>query len=306
MMKNLNKELGSVRKSLRFKDFLYERECNLFAILESDNSNKSIEAKLKIQKAIIWISVNRGFFAQLLYDLNIYGVSDPSFWGGNETMCTNGSAIIYHPDFVLNQSDAAVRMVLMHEILHCVGDHMVRRGSRDGEIWNWATDFAINGILDQEKKESGDGLDWPKNTDGSMMGLLDEQYLGMSAEAIYDLLVGEEEDPPRPPGPPGDDPPGDDPPGEDDPPRDGPPGRRGRRIEEKKREYRKKQFGDVKDSDEDLPEPTSKDDIAQDRSPEEEKQQDLIGKRIRIIEGPDKGKISTVKDVLPNGDIIIE
>ena len=32
----------------------------------------------------------------------------------------------------------------------------------------------------------------------------------------------------------------------------------------------------------------------------------LIGKKVRITEGPDAGKEGTIKQVLPNGDIIIE
>jgi hypothetical protein len=35
-------------------------------------------------------------------------------------------------------------------------------------------------------------------------------------------------------------------------------------------------------------------------------QSNLIGKKVRITEGPEKGKIGTIKQVLPNGDIIIE
>jgi hypothetical protein len=35
-------------------------------------------------------------------------------------------------------------------------------------------------------------------------------------------------------------------------------------------------------------------------------QQNLIGKKVRITEGPEKGKIGIIKQVLPNGDIIIE
>jgi predicted metal-dependent peptidase len=62
-------------------------------------------------------------------------------------MCTNGRDIIFHPDFVLQQKDEAVRFVLIHEILHCIGDHMRRRGSRNPEGWNIACDYAINPII---------------------------------------------------------------------------------------------------------------------------------------------------------------
>jgi len=34
--------------------------------------------------------------------------------------------------------------------------------------------------------------------------------------------------------------------------------------------------------------------------------QDLIGRRVRITAGPNAGQMGTIKQVLPNGDIIIE
>jgi hypothetical protein len=98
-------------------------------------------------------------------------------------MCTDGTRIIFHPEFVASQSDEAIRLVLLHEIMHCLGDHMTRRQERNPLIWNWACDYAINPILDGEK-----GLEWPKNEDGSRMGLLEPKYAGMRAEDIYEII----------------------------------------------------------------------------------------------------------------------
>ena len=39
--------------------------------------------------------------------------------------------------------------------------------------------------------------------------------------------------------------------------------------------------------------------------PGEEGSSSIIGKRVRITSGPNAGQIGTVKQVLPNGDIII-
>jgi predicted metal-dependent peptidase len=132
-------QLGKI-SAKNFNDFLVERDSLIF---EDSMRDKSIQARIKVQRAILWITINRGFFAQLLSNLNIYGSSkiDPP------TMCTNGFNIVYHPDFVLKQSDAAIRFVLCHEVLHCVGDHMSRRGNRNPLLWNYAADYAINPIL---------------------------------------------------------------------------------------------------------------------------------------------------------------
>jgi hypothetical protein len=302
-LKELSKKMN-YKKVLNFRDYLYVRETDKiqesFTLVTEDDSEKSNQARIKVNKALIWININRGFFARLLANLNIYGSTelDPP------TMATNGLNIVYHPDFVLSQSDAAIRFVLCHEILHCVGDHMSRRGNRDPLVWNYAADYAINPILNAES--SGTVFNWPLNDDGTRMGLYEEKYEGMRAEDIYDLLI--------------------------------------ENMEETKKISKSSNFGDVQDSDEDLPQPDSEIDIVQrvdydedsdgEGKPVQPKEkpstdipggdtksgqseqgskedgtegnQSLIGRKIRITEGPDKGKIGTIKQVLPNGDIIIE
>jgi len=295
-------------KAGSFSEFLYERDS---ALLESDTEEKEIKARIKIQKAILWININRGFFGQLLANLNVYGSSDPNY----PTMATNGLNIQYHPDFVLGQSDAAIRFVLCHEILHCVGEHMSRRGNRNPKLWNYATDYAINPILNAEADAN---FAWPKNPDGTRMGLFEEKYEGMRAEDIYDDLLQDPEVQ--------------------------------KALEQMSEETN---FGAVVDADQDLAQPDSDSSIAQeimgdeegegqpqpgssgtpssgqpkpgdgeeksgggkpgegeddgDKKPEDsQSQQNLVGKKVRVTEGPEKGKIGIVKEVLPNGDIIIE
>ncbi len=177
--------LSELRKisSVSFKDFLEGKESFIF---EDSMEEKEVQARIKIQRAVLWLNVNQGFFAQLLSNLTIYGSSSLN----PKTMATNGFYIVYHPDFVLNQEEAAIRFVLCHEVLHCVGDHMSRRGNRDPQLWNWACDYAINPILNAEKSSN---FDWPKTDNGERMGLYEQKYEGMRAEDIYDLLLDDEE-----------------------------------------------------------------------------------------------------------------
>jgi len=320
------------QKVKNFSQFVVE---NLDPTLNESDYQKEIDARVKVHRNLLWINARKGFFAQLLSKLNIYGVSDPRY----QTMCTNGFNIQYHPDFVLGQSDPAIRFVLCHEILHCVGDHMSRRGSRDPLLWNYACDYAINPILNVEIV--GGAFEWPANLDGSRMGLYEEKYEGMKAEDIYDLLVddkqqqekadeafkddpqkgmhvidadedlgepneesvvqevGDEEgegegkpavnpggDPGEEPGEPGEEPggyPGGDPGGD---PGDG-PGEPGDGQGEPGNGPGGKPGEDGKPGD-------------------GGSGQDLIGRRARITAGPNAGKIGTIKQVLSNGDIIIE
>ena len=290
-----------------FNDFLVERDSLIF---EDSMRDKSIQARIKVQRAILWITINRGFFAQLLSNLNIYGSSkiDPP------TMCTNGFNIVYHPDFVLKQSDAAIRFVLCHEVLHCVGDHMSRRGNRNPLLWNYAADYAINPILNAEVTDRI--FVWPVQDDGSRMGLFEEKYAGMRAEDIYDDIMKDQD------------------------------------MQDKLEKMKdKNNLGEVEDASDDLPQPDYEEDVAQRRFQDEGEDEELgsgseekegpgkpgdkpgdkpgqgpgkpvdkpgegegdqqgetslIGKKVRITEGPDAGKEGTIKQVLPNGDIIIE
>lgn len=292
------------QKVKSFSQFVVE---NFDPSLNESDYQKEIDARVKVHRNLLWINARKGFFAQLLSKLNIYGVSDPRY----QTMCTNGFNIQYHPDFVLGQSDPAIRFVLCHEILHCVGDHMSRRGSRDPLLWNYACDYAINPILNVEVV--GGAFEWPSNLDGSRMGLYEEKYEGMKAEDIYDLLVDDKQ--------------------------------QQEKADEAFKDDPQKGMH-VIDADEDLGEP-NEESIVQEVGDEEGEEgegqkpgmpkpgegegegdpqkgqgkpgegegdgkeeggsgQDLVGRRARITAGPNAGQIGTIKQVLPNGDIIIE
>ena len=291
------------QKVKSFSQFVVE---NFDPTLNESDYQKEVDARVKVHRNLLWINARKGFFAQLLSKLNIYGVSDPRY----QTMCTNGFNIQYHPDFVLGQSDPAIRFVLCHEILHCVGDHMSRRGSRDPLLWNYACDYAINPILNVEVV--GGAFEWPSNLDGSRMGLYEEKYEGMKAEDIYDLLVDDKQ--------------------------------QQEKADEAFKDDPQKGMH-VIDADEDLGEP-NEESIVQEVGDEEGEEgegqkpgmpkpgegegegdpqkgqgkpgegegdgkeeggsgQDLIGRRARITAGPNAGQMGTIKQVLPNGDIII-
>jgi hypothetical protein len=237
-------------------------------------------------------------------------------------MCTNGFNIQYHPDFVLGQSEASIRFVLCHEILHCVGDHMSRRGSRDPLLWNYACDYAINPILNVETVENQ--FEWPTNLDGSRMGLYEEKYEGMKAEDIYDLLIDDKQQQEK-----ADEAFKDDPqkgmhvidadkdlgePNEESvvqevgdeegegKPEVNPGGDPGYSINEPGGEPGDEPGGEPGDGPGEPPEKPGEDGKPGDGG----SGQDLIGRRARITAGPNAGRIGTIKQVLPNGDIIIQ
>ncbi len=93
-----------------------------------------------------------------------------------KTLAVDGKHIFYNPDFIISLSRDLIKSAIVHEVMHCVFTHMSRRGTREPRKWNLAGDYAINDII----KEAGFLLDksW----------LHSPQYVGMSAEHIYDLL----------------------------------------------------------------------------------------------------------------------
>jgi hypothetical protein len=183
--------MGKFIKYGSFKSFIKSINENEDAdYAENDLGYDPVLISRKINKAIIWMNLRKADYADLLSNIDIYGSDEIR----PKTMCTDGKRIIFHPEFVEAQTDAAIRLVLAHELLHCIGDHMTRRKDRNPLIWNYACDYAINPILDGEDfgQDSGKGeTAWPKNEDGSRMGLLEEKYSGMRAEDIYEIIKDE-------------------------------------------------------------------------------------------------------------------
>jgi len=102
------------------------------------------------------------------------------------TMATDGDHIYWHGEFVDKSSHDELVFVICHEIMHCVFQHMMRRGSRDAYKWNVATDVIINDMLKRENVGTmpKGGIDMPQLAQAG-------KFL---AEEVYNLL------PPTPPG----------------------------------------------------------------------------------------------------------
>ena len=96
-----------------------------------------------------------------------------------QTASTDGETIKINTNFWEKLSFEHKRFLMVHELCHCVLKHHLRRGKRDGILWNIACDYAVNILL---KKV---GFDVPVEC------LLDDAYDNMGAEAIYAILEKE-------------------------------------------------------------------------------------------------------------------
>lgn len=89
---------------------------------------------------------------------------------------TDGICIWYNPDFFMSLTPDEQLFLLLHETLHVVFQHMVRKGDLDAKKWNYAADYVINYILVQRKFKMPAG------------GLYDAQYADLTTDQIYKLL----------------------------------------------------------------------------------------------------------------------
>ena len=99
-----------------------------------------------------------------------------------KTMATNGINIYWNDEFVKSISDEEIQAVLVHEASHVIWEHPLRKGKRNHELWNIATDYVINSWIAYDL-----GMPLPEG------GLLDRQYKGQSAEQVYRTLSNDED-----------------------------------------------------------------------------------------------------------------
>lgn len=98
------------------------------------------------------------------------------------TAATDMANLYYNPDFVASLPNIETVMTLnAHEVAHIALLHGERLHERHHKIWNAACDYAINEMLVDADFEPIDG--W----------LYDPRFKGMSADAIYQILMREHE-----------------------------------------------------------------------------------------------------------------
>ncbi len=101
-----------------------------------------------------------------------------------KTAATDGNRIFFNVSFAKQLSDKNLRGILLHEFLHILCEHRLRRGDFHQRLWNAACDYVINGWIMQSNRY---GKDFTLPTDA----LLSERYSynGRSAEEVArDLL----------------------------------------------------------------------------------------------------------------------
>lgn len=136
----------------------------------ADMSDPVVQAIVAARVSLLF---NQPFFGNLATRMELV---DASKWC--KTAATDGRKLYYNREFIKSLTQDELLFLLGHEVLHCVYDHLGRKGSRDHQLWNMANDYIVNYTL--KKEQLGD---MPKG------GLYDDRYTDeMTSEEVYRLL----------------------------------------------------------------------------------------------------------------------
>ena len=128
-----------------------------------------MNAKQKIQSARTALVLDQPFFGALI--LMLKPVADETI----PMAATDGTHLIYNPEYVERIPQAEVLGLMAEEVGHCALGHIWRRSGRHPVRWNVACDLALCHLLKEAGFDTGDMI-------------YDPQYAGKSAEWIYDRL----------------------------------------------------------------------------------------------------------------------
>ena len=129
----------------------------------------------RITKARVKLLLHHPFFGNLATRLKIVDASDRI-----PTAAVDGRNLFYNDEFVSKLSDGELIFLIAHEVMHCVYEHMLRRGEREPQVWNMAADYVINNGLIRDR--IGDVIK-------VVPILADRQYDGMTTDEVYDKLM---------------------------------------------------------------------------------------------------------------------
>jgi predicted metal-dependent peptidase len=130
----------------------------------------------EIVAARVKLLFEKPFFGSLAARLILV---DASTWC--QTIACDGRHLFYNREFIKSLTKQQLLFACGHEVLHCVYDHLGRRGGREKKIWDVANDYIVNDTLTKERVgEAPKGARTDKR-------FTDE----MSSEEVYEQLQQE-------------------------------------------------------------------------------------------------------------------
>jgi len=105
-----------------------------------------VEVLDRIIVARIGLLLRHPFFGNMATRLRILAADD---WC--PTAAVDGRNLYFNTQFFNAMSNKEIEFVIAHEILHCVFDHLCRRGDRLPYLYNIAADYIVNNILVRDR-----------------------------------------------------------------------------------------------------------------------------------------------------------
>jgi len=100
----------------------------------------------KLVAARVKMLFKQPFFGNIACRLKLVEVTDDWL----PTAAVDGRNFYYNPEFVDKLDLDETVFLVGHEVGHCVYEHFLRKGDRDGKLWNMAGDYKINAMLVRE------------------------------------------------------------------------------------------------------------------------------------------------------------
>ena len=101
----------------------------------------------KLVAARVKMLFKQPFFGQVACRLKLVKVEEDWL----PTAAVDGRNFYYNEEFVMSLDIDETVFLVAHEVGHCIYEHFLRRGDREGKLWNMAGDYKINGMLVREK-----------------------------------------------------------------------------------------------------------------------------------------------------------
>lgn len=144
-----------------------------------------LNRELDRTKSKVFLGKSAAFLGSLMSSMNfIWTESIP-------TAATDGVTFWWNPKWFLSLKEDVRKTVLVHELWHPARLHLLRIGSRDPTVWNYACDIRINNDLENEGYSFEGTHPWK-----------DQSYGLTPEEDIYDDLISKGVKPPPGWGPP--------------------------------------------------------------------------------------------------------
>jgi predicted metal-dependent peptidase len=133
-----------------------------------------VEVYDRIIVARVGLLLRHPFFGNMATRLRILAADE---W--LPTAAVDGRNLYYNTQFFNAMTNKEIEFVIAHEILHCVFDHLGRRGDRIPLLYNIAADYIVNNILVRDRIGEK-----PKIVDCFQ----DFKYEEWTSEEVYDEL----------------------------------------------------------------------------------------------------------------------